>query len=61
MLAGSNDPKAISIQATDSSHKGVLVAAGGVYIASKNSIFDTGLLGRQVLVSGSNNLLKAPQ
>ena len=61
MLAGSTDVKAISIQATDSVFKGVIVAAGGVYISSKNSTFDTGLLGTQVLVSGTNNLLKAPQ
>jgi hypothetical protein len=63
MLANSADPqKAISIQATDSTHKGALVAtAGGIYVASKNSTFDTGLLGSQVLVSGQGNLLKAPQ
>jgi hypothetical protein len=62
-LAGSPDPqKAISVQATDSTYKGALVAtAGGVYISSKNSTFDTGLLGSQVLVSGQGNLLKAPQ
>jgi hypothetical protein len=61
LLGGSTDPKAISIQATDSTFKGAIVSAGGVYISSKNSLFDTGLLGSQVLVSGSNNLLKAPQ
>jgi hypothetical protein len=61
LLAGSNDVKAISIQATDSLFRGAIVAAGGVYISSKNSTFETGLLGTQVLVSGSNNLLKAPQ
>jgi hypothetical protein len=61
LLAGSSDVKAISIQATDSNFKGAIVAAGGVYISSKNSVFDGGLLGTQVLVSGSNNLLKAPQ
>lgn len=61
LLAGSSDVKAVSIQATDSVFKGAIVAAGGVYISSKNSTFDTGLLGQQVLVSGSNNLLKAPQ
>ena len=61
LLAGSTGPKAISIQATDSVFKGAIVATGGVYVSSKNSTFDTGLLGTQVLVSGSNNLLKAPQ
>jgi hypothetical protein len=62
LLAGSSDPqKAITIQATDSTFKGAIVAAGGVYVSSKNSTFDTGLLGSQVLVAGQNNLLKAPQ
>lgn len=62
LLAGSSDPKAsISIQASDSGFKGAIVAKGGIYISSKNSTFDTGLLGNQVLVSGSNNLLMAPQ
>lgn len=61
LLAGSTNVKAISIQATDSTFKGAIVATGGVYISAKNSTFDTGLLGTQVLVSGSNNLLKAPQ
>jgi hypothetical protein len=61
MLSGSNNTsKAISIQSTDSQFKGALVAAGGVYISSNTSTFDTGLLGNQVLVSGNNNLLKAP-
>jgi hypothetical protein len=63
MLANSADPqKAITIQASDSTHKGALVAtAGGVYVASKNSTFDTGLFGSRVLVSGQGNLLKAPE
>jgi hypothetical protein len=63
LLAGSTDPqKAISIQAADATFKGAIVATdGGVYISSKNSTFDTGLLGSQVLVAGQNNLLKAPQ
>jgi hypothetical protein len=61
LLAGSADVKAISIQATDSTFKGAIVSTGGVYISSKNSTFDTGLLGTQVLVSGSNNLLMAPK
>ncbi len=62
LLADSTDPKAsVSIQASDSTFKGAIVAKGGVFISSKNSIFDTGLLGKQVLVSGSDNLLKAPQ
>jgi hypothetical protein len=61
LLAGSTDVKGVSIQATDSTFNGAIVSAGGVYISSKNSTFDTGLLGTQVLVSGSDNLLKAPQ
>jgi len=61
MLAGSSDVKAISIQSSDATFKGVIVSTGGVYVSSKNSTFDGGLLGTQVLVSGSNNLLKAPQ
>jgi hypothetical protein len=61
LLAGSSDVKAISIQASDATFKGVIVSTGGVYISSKRSTFDTGLLGTQVLVSGSYNLLKAPQ
>jgi hypothetical protein len=61
LLAGSSDVKAISIQSSDATFKGVIVSTGGVYISSKHSTFDTGLLGTQVLVSGSYNLLKAPQ
>jgi hypothetical protein len=60
MLAGSSSLKAITIQSTDSLFKGALVATGGVQISSLNSIFDTGLLGSQVIVAGGTNLLKAP-
>lgn len=60
MLAESTNSKAISIQSTDSLFKGALVATGGVYISSNTSTFDTGLVGKQVLVSGNTNLLKAP-
>jgi len=60
ILAGSTNTKAVSIQSTDSSFKGALVATGGVYISSNTSTFDTGLVGKQVLVSGNTNLFKAP-
>jgi len=61
LLSGATDVKAISIQSTDATFKGVIVSAGGVSLGSKSSTFDSGVLGTQVLVSGSNNLLKAPQ
>jgi hypothetical protein len=60
MLSDSTDPKAVSIQSTDSLFKGALVATGGINIGSNTSTFDTGLVGKQVLVSGNTNLLKAP-
>jgi hypothetical protein len=60
VLSESANSKAVSIQSHESLFKGALVATGGVYISSNTSTFDTGLVGKQVLVSGNTNLLKAP-
>jgi hypothetical protein len=62
LLAGSSNPKAISIQTIDSTFTGAIIATGGVSISSTiDSTFESGLVGSQVQVSGSNNLLKAAQ
>lgn len=61
ILAGSTNNKAISLSSTDGVFKGALVAAGGISMSSSGTIVDTGLVARQVTVSGNSNLLKAPQ
>ncbi len=61
MRSGSADSKSISILGTTAKFKGALVATGGVYVAAKDSVFQSYLGGSQVLIAGSGNLLKTPQ
>ncbi len=59
MHAQSVSKKAIALAPDNAAFQGAVVAAGGIEISSRLSLLDTGIVGRQVSVSGSGNIIKA--
>jgi hypothetical protein len=57
LLSGSNDDKAISLGSPLGRFVGVIVATGGVEIASQEQLADGGVIGRLIAVKGMNNVL----
>lgn len=57
LLSGSNGDNAISVSAPQGRFVGVIVATGGVEIASQEQLADGGVIGRLIAVKGMNNVL----